>query len=378
MEGANQLKAQGKDVLIMAAGEPDFPTPSWICEGAYEAIKQGQTRYTAVDGTPALKKAICAKLMRDHDLDYEPYNISVGTGAKQVIYNALVATLNPEDEVIIPTPYWVSYPDMVLLAGGKPVIVEGDAHFKLLPEVLEEAITPNTKWLILNSPNNPSGAVHTKDELMALGQVLLKHPHVHVISDDIYEKMVYGVPFFTLAQVVPELKDRVLTINGVSKAYAMTGWRLGYGAGARSLIQGMATLQSQSTSNPSSISQAAALVALEGPQDFLEEWCSDYQARRDMFVRGINGIRGLSCPVPDGAFYVFPTMRELIGLKTPTGVEITDDLVFCEYLLNMVGLACVPGGAFGSPTHFRMSYPYKAEVLKDALNRLEAAINKLW
>jgi aspartate aminotransferase len=377
MAQANEMVANGRDILIMAAGEPDFQTPHWICEAATRAMKEGQTKYTAVDGTKALKQAIINKFKRDNELSYDFSEISVSTGAKQVIFNALLATLNPGDEVLIPTPYWVSYPDMVLIAGGTPVIIKGNSDFKLTAEVLDASITPKTKWLILNSPSNPSGAVYTKQELESLGQILIKHPHVHIISDDIYEKMIYGKPFYTLAQVTPELKYRTLTVNGVSKAYAMTGWRLGYGAGPKDLIKSMGTLQSQSTSNPSSISQAAALEALNGPQDFLIKWCREYKTRRDFVVDGLNKILGIKCQSPEGSFYVFPSIHSLIGKTTPSGTTITTDLEFANYLLEDGGVAVVPGSAFGMENYFRLSYPYEISVLTDALNRIQLAARLL-
>ncbi len=373
---AAELRAAGRDVIGLGAGEPDFDTPDNIKEAAIRAIREGKTKYTAVDGTPELKAAIVAKFARENGLEYTPQQITVGTGGKQVLYNALMATLNPGDEVLIPTPYWVSYPDMTLLAGGTPVFVPGEEikGFKITPEALEAAITPRTKWLILNSPSNPSGAAYTADELRALGEVLLRHPHVWVMTDDMYEHLVFdGFEFATIAAVVPDLYERTLTVNGVSKAYAMTGWRIGYAAGAVELIRAMAKIQSQSTSNPCSISQAAAVEALNGPQDFLAERAAAFQSRRDLVVSMLNQAEGLSCLRPEGAFYVYPSCAGLIGRSTPEGKTIETDLDFVTYLLESVGVACVHGEAFGLSPNFRISYATSEEMLKEACTRIQKA-----
>ncbi len=377
---ARELKAAGRDVIGLGAGEPDFDTPDNIKEAAIAAIWEGQTKYTAVDGTPALKEAIAGKFSRENGLDYEPAQITVGTGGKQVLYNALMATLDPGDEVIIPAPYWVSYPDMVLLAEGSPVFVScGQNHgFKLQPEVLEEAITDKTKWLILNSPSNPTGAAYSAAELKALTDVLLRHPHVWVLTDDMYEHLVYdGFQFATPAAVEPELYDRTLTVNGVSKAYAMTGWRIGYGGGPAALIKAMSKVQSQSTSNPSSVSQAAAVEALTGPQDYIAERCDAFKQRRDIVVEMLNDCPGLHCHKPEGAFYVYPSCAGVIGKRTPAGEEIRGDGDFVTYLLDQVGVATVQGEAFGLSPHFRISYATSTEALVEACGRIKAACEAL-
>lgn len=370
---AEELRAAGRDIIGLSAGEPDFNTPEHIREAAKTAIDQGHTRYTAVDGTPALKRAIAAKFARENGLDYTPSQVTVGSGGKHILYNALVATLNEGDEVIIPAPYWVSYPDMVLLAGGVPVIVEcgiGDG-FRLTPQALADAITPKTKWLILNSPSNPSGAGYDRAQMQALTEVLLDHPQVWVLSDDIYEHLVFdGFEFVTPAQVEPRLKDRVLTMNGVSKAYAMTGWRIGYGAGPEVLIRAMAKLQSQSTSNPSSISQYAAEAALEGPQDYIADSRAVFQRRRDLVVAGLNACPGIDCPVPQGAFYVYPSIAGLIGRTSAGGARIESDEAFANALLDEEGVAVVFGAAFGLSPHFRISYATSDEQLHDAMARI--------
>ena len=370
---AAELRAAGRDIIGLSAGEPDFDTPEHIREAAKTAIDQGHTRYTAVDGTPALKRAIAAKFARENGLDYTPSQVTVGSGGKHILYNALVATLNEGDEVIIPAPYWVSYPDMVLLAGGVPVIVEcgiGDG-FRLTPQALADAITPKTKWLILNSPSNPSGAGYDRAQMQALTEVLLDHPQVWVLSDDIYEHLVFdGFEFVTPAQVEPRLKDRVLTMNGVSKAYAMTGWRIGYGAGPEVLIRAMAKLQSQSTSNPSSISQYAAEAALEGPQDYIADSRAVFQRRRDLVVAGLNACPGIDCPVPQGAFYVYPSIAGLIGRTSAGGARIDSDEAFANALLDEEGVAVVFGAAFGLSPHFRISYATSDEQLHDAMARI--------
>ena len=373
---AAELKAAGKDVIGLGAGEPDFDTPANIKAAAKAAIDKGETKYTAVDGTPALKKAIAAKFKRENGLDYAPNQISVGTGGKQVLYNALMATLNPGDEVIVPAPYWVSYPDMVILAEGTPVEVACSENqgFKLTAEALAAAITPKTKWLILNSPSNPTGAAYTKADLRALADVLLKNPHVWVMTDDMYEHLVYdGFEFATIAQVEPKLMDRTLTVNGVSKAYCMTGWRIGYAGGPAPLIKAMQAIQSQSTSNPSSVSQAAAVEALNGPQDFIAANNEVFKARRDLVVKMLNEAKGLRCPVPEGAFYVFPSCAGTIGKKTPQGKVIETDTDFVTYLLESVGVAVVQGSAFGLAPYFRISYATSTEALKDACMRIQKA-----
>ncbi len=373
---ARELKAAGRDVIGLGAGEPDFDTPDNIKDAAIAAIRAGDTKYTAVDGTPALKQAIQAKFKRDNDLDYALDEITVGTGGKQVLYNALMATLNPGDEVVIPAPYWVSYPEMVALAEGEPVAVACSANsgFKLLPEMLEAAITPKTKWLILNSPSNPSGAAYTAAELEALADVLRQHPQVWTLTDDMYEHLVYdGFKYTTIAQVAPDLKDRTLTMNGVSKAYSMTGWRIGFGGGPKALIKAMGTIQSQSTSNPSSVSQAAAVEALNGTQDFIEPNNDLFKSRRDLVVAALNGCEGLHCPTPDGAFYVFPSCAGCIGKTTPDGKRIETDLDFVTYLLESEGVAVVHGSAFGLAPHFRVSYATSSELLEKACGRIKRA-----
>ena len=370
---ARELKAAGRDVIGLGAGEPDFDTPEKIKAAAIAAITEGKTKYTAVDGIPELKAAICAKFKRENGLSYEPSQITVGTGGKQVLYNALIATINPGDEVIVPTPYWVSYPDMVLLAGGEPVIVEADkSTFKITAEALEAAITPKTKWFIFNSPSNPSGAAYTRDELKALTDVLLRHPQVWVMSDDMYEHLVYdGFEFTTPAQVEPKLYDRTLTVNGVSKAYAMTGWRIGYAGGPVELIKAMAKVQSQSTSNPSSIAQWAAVEALNGPQDFIPANNEVFKARRDLVVSMLNQAKGLSCPTPEGAFYVFPSCAGTLGKTAPSGKVIETDEDFVTELLESEGVAVVQGSAFGLGPNFRISYATSTEALEEACTRIQ-------
>ncbi len=372
---ARALKAEGRDVIGLSAGEPDFDTPDHIKAAAKTAIDRGDTKYTTVDGTAALKQAIADKFKRDNDLTYDPATeISVGTGGKQVLFNALMATINPGDEVIIPAPYWVSYPDIVRLSDGKPVIVKAPASkgFRLQPEDLEKAITPKTKWFIINSPSNPSGAAYTTDELKALGAVLERHPHVWILSDDIYEHLVYdGFKFTTIAQVCPSLHSRTLTLNGVSKAYAMTGWRIGFAGGPAVLIKAMAKLQSQSTTNPSSISQAAAVEALNGPSGFLKDWVQAFSGRRDLVVSMLNQAKGLTCPNPEGAFYVYPSCEGLIGKSTPDGRKIENDEDFGKALLEVEGVAVVHGAAFGLEPHFRISYATSTDVLTDACERIQ-------
>jgi aspartate aminotransferase len=375
-----ELKAAGRDVIGLGAGEPDFDTPDNIKEAAIAAIKKGQTKYTVVDGTMELKQAICAKFKRENGLDYKPNQVTVGTGGKQVLYNALMATLSRGDEVIIPAPYWVSYPDMVELAEGTPVIVACSQNngFKLRPEDLEAAITPRTKWIILNSPSNPTGAAYTRAELKALTDVLVRHPHVWILGDDIYEHVIYdGLEFATVAQVEPRLYERTLTLNGVSKAYCMTGWRIGYAAGPVELIKGIAAVQSQSTSNPCSISQAASVAALNGPQDFIPKHNEIFKQRRDMVVDMLNKAKGIHCLKPEGAFYVYPSCAGTIGRKTPQGKVIKTDEDFVTYLLESKGVAVVQGTAFGLAPYFRISYATSTEVLKDACMRIQQACEAL-
>jgi len=377
---AAELKAAGKDVIGLGAGEPDFDTPDHIKNAAIEAIKRGETKYTPVGGTALLKKAVSDKFKRENNLDYAPNQIVVGGGAKQVIFNALLATINDGDEVIIPAPYWVSYPDMVAFAGGTPVFIACPASqgFKLNPADLAKAITPKTKWLILNSPSNPTGAVYSESELKAIADVLLTHSHVHVIADDIYEHLVYdGVKFTTIAQVEPKLYDRTLTVNGVSKAFSMTGWRIGYGAGSKELIAAITDIQSHSTSNPCSISQAASVAALNGSLDFMVEWVKKFAERRNNVVEGLNAINGINCSTPKGAFYVFPDCSALFGKKTPQGKVISDSTSFCEYLLEEALVAVVAGSAFGLDGHFRISYATSDAALAKACERIKIACDNL-
>ncbi len=371
---AAELKAAGRDIVALSAGEPDFDTPQNIKDAAKMAMDQGKTKYTAPDGIPELKQAVCAKFKRDNDLDYVPAQVSVGTGGKQVLYNAFMATINPGDEVVIPAPYWVSYPDMVLLAGGTPVIAEASIQtgFKLTADQLEAAITPKTKWFLFNSPSNPTGAGYTWAELKELTDVLLRHPHVWVMTDDMYEHLTYdGFEFCTPAQVEPKLYDRTLTVNGVSKAYAMTGWRIGYAAGPQNLIAAMRKVQSQSTSNPSSISQWAAVEALNGPQDYIEMSRPVFKARRDLVVGLLNAAKGISCPTPEGAFYVYPSIAECIGKTTPSGTVIDSDATFATELLEAQGVAVVFGAAFGLSPNFRVSYAASEENLRAACGRIQ-------
>lgn len=372
---AQELKAAGVDVIALGAGEPDFDTPLNIQVAGKAAIDAGHTRYTAVDGIPALKEAICTKFKRDNDLTYTPSQVTVGTGGKQVLYNAFMATLNPGDEVIIPAPYWVSYPDMVLLGGGTPVFVTGaiDTGYKITAAQLEAAITPNTKWFLFNSPSNPSGAGYSWDELKALTDVLLRHPDVWVLTDDMYEHLAFdGFTFCTPAQVEPQLYDRTLTMNGVSKSYAMTGWRIGYAAGPELLINAMRKIQSQSTSNPCSISQHAAVEALNGPQDFLAPNAQLFQRRRDLVVAGLNDCAGITCPTPEGAFYVYPSIADCIGKTSAQGTKIVNDEAFATALLEETGVAVVFGAAFGLSPHFRVSYATSDGQLTEACNRIKA------
>jgi aspartate aminotransferase len=377
---AAALREQGIDVVTLSQGEPDFDTPEAIRNAGIAAIREGRTRYTAVAGVKPLREAIQQKLLRDNRLDYEIDQITVGCGAKQVVFNALFASLDPGDEVVIPTPCWVSYPDMVRLAGGDPVLVacHEQAGFKLKPEDLEAAITPRTKWLMLNSPNNPTGAVYSKADLAALGDVLLRHPQVHVLADDIYEKLVYDVPFATMAEAAPDLFDRTLTVNGVSKSSAMTGWRLGYGAGPKDLVKAMNTIQGQTSSHTSSISQYAAIEAIAGDESHLRHFVSEFVKRRDLVVAKLNGAPGLTCQVPDGAFYAFPNCAGLIGRRTASGRTIETDTDFAMYLLEDAGVAVVPGSGFLASPYIRISYASSVEELSKACERIIAACSKLF
>ncbi len=370
---AAELKAQGRDIIGLGAGEPDFDTPQNIKDAAVAAIAEGKTKYTAVDGIPELKEAICAKFKRDNDLSYTPAQVTVGSGGKQVLYNAFMATLNPGDEVVIPAPYWVSYPDMVLLGGGTPVTVAAtlDNNFKITPDQLEAAITPKTKWFLFNSPSNPTGAGYSWEELKALTDVLLRHPHVWIMTDDMYEHLAYDdFTFCTPAQVEPALYDRTLTVNGVSKAYAMTGWRIGYAAGPEHLIKAMRKVQSQSTSNPCSVSQHAAVEALNGTQDFLAPNNALFTRRRDLVVDMLNTAPGIVCPKPEGAFYVYPSIAGCIGKTSAAGTHIADDEAFATALLEETGVAVVFGAAFGLSPNFRVSYATSDAALKEACQRI--------
>jgi aspartate aminotransferase len=371
---ARALKAAGKDCIALSQGEPDFDTPDNIKEAAARAMREGKTKYTDVDGIPELKDAICAKFKRENGLDYKRSQINVSPGGKPVIFNAWMATLNPGDEVIIPAPYWVSYPDMALMCGGTPVFIETrlEDGFKVRPEMLAKAITPHTKWLLLNSPSNPSGAAYTADELKALAAVLLDYPQVMVLTDDMYEHLTYGdFKFTTIAQVEPKLYDRTLTMNGVSKAYSMTGWRIGYAGGPEWLIKAMANVMCQTTSNPSSISQWAAVEALNGPQDFIPKNQQLFQSRRDLVVSMLNQAQGVKCPTPEGAFYVYPNIAALIGKKTPSGKTIDRDETFALELLEAECVALVHGGAFGLSPNFRISYATSTEALEEACARIQ-------
>ncbi len=371
---ARELKAAGKDVISLAAGEPDFDTPDNIKDAAIKAIRDGKTKYTNVDGIPELKEAIVAKFQRENGLTYKTSQVNVSPGGKPVIWNAMISTLNPGDEVIIPTPYWVSYWDIVLLAGGEPRAVPTTAAngFKLQPADLEAAITPKTRWVFLNSPSNPSGAAYTKAELRGIADVLLRHPHVWILTDDMYEHLVFGdFEFWTIAQVEPALYDRTLTMNGVSKAYAMTGWRIGYAAGPEPLIKSMAKVMSQTTSNPSSISQWAAVEALNGTQDFIKPNAKLFEGRRDLVVSMLNQARGIQCPTPEGAFYVYPSVEQLIGKTAPSGKVIGSDADFAVELLESEGVSVVFGAAFGLSPFFRISYATSNAVLEDACSRIQ-------
>ena len=377
---ANALRAEGRDVLVLAAGEPDFNTPKNICEAAIKAMNEGQTRYVPGRGTPALQQAIINKFKRDNNLSYNLDEIMVGVGGKHIIYNVMMATLNPNDEVIIPAPYWVSYPDIVLLAEGKPVIVLCDRKqgFKILPNQLESHINDNTKWLMLNSPSNPTGAVYSYDELKELAEIILKYPKVLILSDDIYEKILYdNTEFYTIATVEPKLKNRTITMNGVSKAYCMTGWRLGYCGGPKEIIAGMNKIQSQSTTSTSSISMAAAVEALNGNQDFIKTHNQQFIKRRDMVVEKLNNIAGITCDAPQGAFFVYPSCAGCIDKKTPEGETIRSDEDFMNYLLDSEGVAGVHGEAFGLSPYFRLSYATDEQTLNDACDRIMRACTSL-
>ena len=371
---ARDMARAGRDVIALSAGEPDFDTPLHVREAAIRAMAEGKTRYTNVDGIPELKEAVAAKFRRDNGLDVTAADCFVASGGKQVIFNALMATLNPGDEVVVPVPYWVSYPEIVRLCGAEPVFAVADAStgFKLKPEVLEAAITPATKWLILNTPSNPTGAAYTKDELRGLADVLLRHPHVHILTDDIYEVLVYdGGAFATIAGVEPKLQPRTLTMNGVSKSHAMTGWRIGYCTGPRELLGAMVKLQSQSTTNPSSIAQWAAVEALNGPQGFLADWRKIFQDRRDLVVKGLNANTGLDCLTPEGAFYVFPSVKRLLGKTSGGGVKLNTDEDVVMALLAETGVALVHGTAFGLAGHMRLSYAAATSQLEDAVSRIQ-------
>ena len=377
---ANALRAEGKDVLVLAAGEPDFDTPINIRKAASDAMEDGQTRYVPGKGTPALQKAIQSKFLKDNNLNYDLDEIIVGVGGKHIIYNAMMATINPNDEVIIPAPFWVSYPDIVLLAEGKPIVVKcpENQNFKITADQLENSITDKTKWLMLNSPSNPTGSLYSKKELKELAEVLLKYPQVLIMSDDIYEKIIYdNLEFNTLAAIEPRLKDRCLTLNGVSKAYCMTGWRLGYCGAPKEIIAAMNKIQSQSTTSTSSISMAAAVEAINGPQEFIKDHNDAFLRRRDLVVGLLNNIDGLSCLTPEGAFYVYPSCEGVIGKKTPDGNKISNDEEFMNYLLDSEGIAGVHGAAFGLSPYFRLSYATSDEILEDACKRIKRACEKL-
>jgi aspartate aminotransferase len=371
---ARVMAQEGKDIIALSAGEPDFDTPVHVRDAAKKAMDEGKTRYTNVDGIPELKEAVARKFKRDNGLDVTAADCFVSSGGKQIIFNALMATLNPGDEVVIPVPYWVSYPEIVRLCGADPVFAVADAStgFKLSPEALEAAITPKTKWLLLNTPSNPTGAAYTAAELRGLADVLLRHEHVHILTDDIYEVLVYdGGKFSTIAQVEPKLQPRTLTMNGVSKSHAMTGWRIGYCTGPRPLLAAMTKLQGQSTSNPTSISQWAAVAALDGPQEFLGEWLKVFQERRDLVVKGLNANTGLDCLTPEGAFYVFPSCQRLLGKTSAGGTKLVTDEDFVMALLEETGVALVHGTAFGLPGHFRLSYAASNAELEEAVRRIQ-------
>ena len=374
---ATQLKREGKKVIGLSSGEPDFDTPQHVKQAAIDAINSGYTKYTNIEGIPELRQSIVEKFKKDNDLNYDVSNVIVGTGGKQILFNALMSSLNKDDEVIIPAPYWVSYPDMTLLAGGKPIFVDcsSETNFKLTGEALDKVITKNSKWLILNSPSNPTGSCYSLSELEEIANVVRKHENLYVMTDDIYEYIVYdNFKFYTLAQVAPDLKDRVLTVNGVSKSYCMTGWRIGYAAGPSLLIKAMIKIQGQSTSNPSSISQYAALAGISGSKEFLEPCLNAFDERRHHVVDKLNSIDGISCILPEGAFYAYPNVSGLIGKKTQNGKILNNDAEIVEWLLESAEVAAVPGAAFGLEPYFRVSYATSLEVLKEAMNRIEKAV----
>ena len=374
---ATQLKREGKKVIGLSSGEPDFDTPQHVKQAAIDAINNGYTKYTNIEGIPELRQSIVEKFKKDNDLNYDISNVIVGTGGKQILFNALMSSLNKDDEVIIPAPYWVSYPDMTLLAGGKPIFVDcsSETNFKLTGEALDKVITKNSKWLILNSPSNPTGSCYSLSELEEIANVVRKHENLYVMTDDIYEYIVYdNFKFYTLAQVAPDLKDRILTVNGVSKSYCMTGWRIGYAAGPSLLIKAMIKIQGQSTSNPSSISQYAALAGISGSKEFLEPCLNAFDERRHHVVDKLNSIDGISCILPEGAFYAYPNVSGLIGKKTQNGKILNNDAEIVEWLLESAEVAAVPGVAFGLEPYFRVSYATSLEVLKEAMNRIEKAV----
>ena len=374
---ATQLKREGKKVIGLSSGEPDFDTPQHVKQAAIDAINSGYTKYTNIEGIPELRQSIVEKFKKDNDLNYDVSNVIVGTGGKQILFNALMSSLNKDDEVIIPAPYWVSYPDMTLLAGGKPIFVDcsSETNFKLTGEALDKVITKNSKWLILNSPSNPTGSCYSLSELEEIANVVRKHENLYVMTDDIYEYIVYdNFKFYTLAQVAPDLKDRILTVNGVSKSYCMTGWRIGYAAGPSLLIKAMIKIQGQSTSNPSSISQYAALAGISGSKEFLDPCLKAFDERRHFVVDKLNSINGISCILPEGAFYAYPNVSGLIGKKTQNGKILNNDSEIVEWLLESAEVAAVPGVAFGLEPYFRVSYATSLEVLKEAMNRIEKAV----
>lgn len=377
---ATQLKREGKKVIGLSSGEPDFDTPQHVKQAAIDAINRGYTKYTNIEGIPELRQSIVEKFKKDNDLNYDVSNVIVGTGGKQILFNALMSSLNKDDEVIIPAPYWVSYPDMTLLAGGKPIFVDcsSETNFKLTGEALDKVITKNSKWLILNSPSNPTGSCYSLSELEEIANVVRKHENLYVMTDDIYEYIVYdNFKFYTLAQVAPDLKDRILTVNGVSKSYCMTGWRIGYAAGPSLLIKAMIKIQGQSTSNPSSISQYAALAGISGSKEFLDPCLKAFDERRHFVVDKLNSINGISCILPEGAFYAYPNVSGLIGKKTQNGKILNNDAEIVEWLLESAEVAAVPGVAFGLEPYFRVSYATSLEVLKEAMNRIEKAVLNL-
>ncbi len=374
---ATQLKREGKKVIGLSSGEPDFDTPQHVKQAAIDAINSGYTKYTNIEGIPELRQSIVEKFKKDNDLNYDVSNVIVGTGGKQILFNALMSSLNKDDEVIIPAPYWVSYPDMTLLAGGKPIFVDcsSETNFKLTGQALDKVITKNSKWLILNSPSNPTGSCYSLSELEEIANVVRKHENLYVMTDDIYEYIVYdNFKFYTLAQVAPDLKDRILTVNGVSKSYCMTGWRIGYAAGPSLLIKAMIKIQGQSTSNPSSISQYAALAGISGSKEFLDPCLKAFDERRHFVVDKLNSINGISCILPEGAFYAYPNVSGLIGKKTQNGKILNNDAEIVEWLLESAEVAAVPGVAFGLEPYFRVSYATSLEVLKEAMNRIEKAV----